>query len=326
MRMPWDAIKYVSSVTTLIAFLAALVAWSLGRWAANQRRMIADATDKRRADLVARSLEKFNVDISRLTREQQYRLALKQLEARSKRFYVITAATVILTVIALAVYLTVGQTRRFDVRAQGQGPQGTHLVITDRNEGSGIVGGGGGNVFRDACDSTEALVGLAGREGEFREGEGKDARVFRIAGICGELRLANRQTETGVYQIEISTRHQTAARGSPGEGKEFRAECPEHAFVRGVDLRGAPFYLDGQDAGTYLTSVKATCARAQAQPDGRIELLSADTLPTIGVLLSHGSGVEFHCPGNGFASGLVGRTGDWVDALGISCRVLSIGR
>ena len=81
-----DSFKYVTSGLTLVAFLGAIVAWSVRGKTEERERLIKGASDDRRAQLVKATLEFFDVDTSGLTREQRYDLALRQIEARSKRF------------------------------------------------------------------------------------------------------------------------------------------------------------------------------------------------------------------------------------------------
>ena len=84
--MPWTAITYVGSGVTLIAFLAAVLAWVIRSKSRERERLIRAAPEAERAALIQDTLEFFRVDTQGLTREQRFNLAVKQVHARSKRY------------------------------------------------------------------------------------------------------------------------------------------------------------------------------------------------------------------------------------------------
>jgi len=103
----WDAIRYVSSGLALIAFLASVAAYIYRARLRNQVALIKiAATTDRAALLVEQTLEFFKVDTSRLTKEQQYDLALRQIAAKSQRFLVTASIILLVAVIfsAVAIY------------------------------------------------------------------------------------------------------------------------------------------------------------------------------------------------------------------------------
>lgn len=99
----WEAIPYVTSGLTLVAFLAAIAAWACRRVVTRQERLIRTAPDQSRAQLVRDALEFFNVDPAGLTREQQYEIALRQINARAERFRITAIVVIIVTVLGGAV-------------------------------------------------------------------------------------------------------------------------------------------------------------------------------------------------------------------------------
>lgn len=101
----WEAIGFVSSGVTLVAFLAAVVAWSYKSKADERERLIRTAKPEQRADLVRNALEFFHVDTTELTREQQYNLAIEQIRARAQRFKFLAALVCFLSVVAATVAL-----------------------------------------------------------------------------------------------------------------------------------------------------------------------------------------------------------------------------
>lgn len=68
--MPWDAIRYVGSAASLAAIVAAVGGWMCAVFLANRRRLIQGTKDQRQADLVARTLETFNIDAATLSQSQ----------------------------------------------------------------------------------------------------------------------------------------------------------------------------------------------------------------------------------------------------------------
>jgi hypothetical protein len=112
--MMWEVIRYVTSAFTLAAFLAAVGASIYWCWIRHKERLIRTAPEKDRAKLVGDALESFHINPENLTREQQFKLALKQMEARTQRGKTWAAVTVLALLIGgcvLALAFIFGQTR-----------------------------------------------------------------------------------------------------------------------------------------------------------------------------------------------------------------------
>lgn len=101
--MPWEAIRYIGSAATLIAFVVAVAAWAYAKRLEQRREVLAEATDSRRADLAALVLERYGIDTRTLSREQRYQLAREELRAAMRRFYVIAAAIIVIALCAIVV-------------------------------------------------------------------------------------------------------------------------------------------------------------------------------------------------------------------------------
>lgn len=101
--MPWSAIAYVTSGLTLIAFVVAIAAWVQRNNILGTERRIRLAPPKERAQLVEQTLEFFKIDTTLLTKEQQYDLAIRQIEARAQRFRIIAGVVSVLFVVTAAV-------------------------------------------------------------------------------------------------------------------------------------------------------------------------------------------------------------------------------
>jgi hypothetical protein len=97
--MPWQAIQYVTSGFTLCAFIVAVIAWAYKKYSQEQRLRIESAQPEDRGALVSQTLEGFNVDTTKLTKEQQYDIVLKQIAMRIERFRIIASVVVVLAII-----------------------------------------------------------------------------------------------------------------------------------------------------------------------------------------------------------------------------------
>ena len=98
----WNAIAYVSSGVTVVAFVVAVSAWVFRASLVQRERLIKAAPEVDRGALVETALEVFRVDTSGLTRDQKYRLAMEQIAARERRFKTV-AGVVSLVAVLLAV-------------------------------------------------------------------------------------------------------------------------------------------------------------------------------------------------------------------------------
>src|SRR5580700_10050679 len=87
--MPWEAIKYVSSGVTLVAFIAAIVLAIYRRTLLSRERLIELAPADERAQLVKSTLQEFfDVKTDRLSEDHAYDLAMEQIRARSRRYLI----------------------------------------------------------------------------------------------------------------------------------------------------------------------------------------------------------------------------------------------
>lgn len=83
--MPFDAIKYVTSGISLVAFLATISALVFRLHTRHRERLIQSASEKERPALVLAVLESFNLDTPSLTKEQRYNLAVCTLANQAQR-------------------------------------------------------------------------------------------------------------------------------------------------------------------------------------------------------------------------------------------------
>lgn len=87
--MPWEAIKYVSSGVTLLAFIAAVILAIYRRTLLSRERLIELAPADQRAKLVKATLQEFfDVDTDRMSENHAYQLAVEQIRARTRRYLI----------------------------------------------------------------------------------------------------------------------------------------------------------------------------------------------------------------------------------------------
>jgi hypothetical protein len=100
----WNAIQYVTGGLTLVAFIVGVAAWYYRSQIEAKGRLVEAAREKDRPEVARDVLEFFHIDTGRLTREQQFILALEQIKARSRRYgqgaVVFSFATVLLAILA----------------------------------------------------------------------------------------------------------------------------------------------------------------------------------------------------------------------------------
>ena len=108
--MPWDAIKYVSSGVTLVAFLASLVAWIYKSNVDQRERLIRSASEADRATLIQDALEFFHVDTGNLNKEQRYDIVIRQITERSKRLrnnsFLIFGLSIVAAVVTIIIMMS----------------------------------------------------------------------------------------------------------------------------------------------------------------------------------------------------------------------------
>lgn len=107
----WEAISYVGTGLTLVAFLAAIVATVFKNRSLKQERLIKTVPENERAQLVRDALEFFHVDTAQLTKQQQYQVAIEQIKNRSNRHKVnsllIMGITIVFALLSVfAIYKT----------------------------------------------------------------------------------------------------------------------------------------------------------------------------------------------------------------------------
>ncbi len=101
--MEWQSIGYVSSGFTLVAFIVAAGVWAYRKVLLQKQWLIRQAPEQDRARLVENTLEFFNVDTSGLTKQEKYRIVMKQINERAVRFKITALVVVIIACLATGV-------------------------------------------------------------------------------------------------------------------------------------------------------------------------------------------------------------------------------
>jgi hypothetical protein len=172
-----------------------------------------------------------------------------------------------------------------------------------------IQGGPGGAPFRIACSINDFLVSISIRRG---------AWVDAIRGHCDSY-----VKETHELVSVLGTYGDLSFQG--GVGGTLAADvCPKHTYISGLRYG---FTRDG-NRPKWLDFVEFTCtpipaAGAAAGPQVTRCLQSGDGCwarhPNPGNYNGYGLTYESRCAPNEAVSGLVGRSGRYVDALGAIC-------
>jgi hypothetical protein len=154
------------------------------------------------------------------------------------------------------------------------------------------IGGIGGARFSRLCPTDHFLVGMTGRAGNLMD---------QVAPVCAPADLSGRWTgppSTG------------QAAGGSGGGP-FTTMCPQDSFV--VGFSG---YAD-----KFVFNIALWCRH---KGPNSVDFRRASPR-VVGGALSTGSTSVFSCPAESTAHGIVGRSGVFVDRIGLACVASGIG-
>ena len=167
------------------------------------------------------------------------------------------------------------------------------------------IGGGGGSSFSTRCAEGELLGGV-----ELRAGDWVDA----IRPLCVIAHSTRDKTSVWGEEVEYDTYVTTAGVESAWHGGQtgqpVTLRCPRHypfIYGLGVDAEGADTITVYR-----ITLVCGYYHGIDGRYNGRVEFIGSDTLEnTFGA--AHG------CPAGQVAVGIYGRSGIWLDAMGLIC-------
>lgn len=224
----WQAIQYVSSGLTLVAFVVAAIVGVLRSKIREKERLIKTASESDRAGLVKDALEFFSVDTSKLSREQQVVVAMAQIRARLLRFTMIIFAVIVLALIGacLAAYAMSKTGQGIAANASSSPPGDVQLSVDTHKE-----------QFR--LQRRTELIGVIfettdGADGNSRPRSNARARSEALREFVEMERIAkgNRLSD---FVLDL--------RGARLEGVKVQNLDFSKAGFEGANLDGADFYL-----------------------------------------------------------------------------------
>lgn len=99
----WEAIKYVGTPLTLLAFVVAVAAQIYRARTINLRKLVDSVPEADRAGLIESTLRDFTVvDTTAMTRTQKHDLAVRALDQRERRLRAVLVTATVLTLLFLA--------------------------------------------------------------------------------------------------------------------------------------------------------------------------------------------------------------------------------
>lgn len=160
--------------------------------------------------------------------------------------------------------------------------------------GDDIYGGAGGAYFESGC-SGRVLVGLAGTASDV---------VNRLEPICARIDANGRWVSVPFEGRAVGSRS--------GVPIAFRTMCPRDSFVSSIS---------GYLSSSWITHIELHCrylgpTGAEQRP-ARPQIVGAQGKPFTGFTRG--------CGDNGAASGIKGRAGEAIDALGVLCTSVVLG-
>lgn len=163
------------------------------------------------------------------------------------------------------------------------------------------MGGPGGSPYRVLCPSGTYLSGIAGRAGAF---------VDRLQLVCAPLLRFPFHLDIGTVQPQTI--------GLSRGGHTFQKDCP-----RGYAIRGTHWFMTRSDRPV-LSHFDFECVSYEhpTDPTVRVSLTTSpdEGCPWGSVICTFGVGMDWtFCPGDQLAVGLYGRSGDFVDRIGLVC-------
>jgi hypothetical protein len=162
-------------------------------------------------------------------------------------------------------------------------------------------GGGGGTAFSSPCIAGSALVGLAVRSG---------SEVDAVAARCAPITLTE-STATNPYSYNATTGPvSTLTQYGGGGGSAYSNACAANQVVIGLNLRAA-------GRVDQVQWICGTLAVTGAPGSLSVSRTPVATSPAYGG--SGGDPYSYTCPDNQVVTGIFGRYGSRLDALGVIC-------
>jgi hypothetical protein len=169
-----------------------------------------------------------------------------------------------------------------------------------------LHGGSGGTLSHDACTPGDVLIGLSG----FLDEAGRHGQM---QAKCARLEVE--QANDGSFLVSTGESDYTPLLGAKGQAA-WSSQCPQNEVVIGFAVR----------TGQLVDQVQLSCAPLELIDGGNEGLFlmrgEAHDLKAVGA--NSGSAFVERCPEGTVATVLDLRSGDSIDALGMSCRSLEL--
>ena len=165
-----------------------------------------------------------------------------------------------------------------------------------------LVGGSGGGDFARDCPSGQVVRGFYGTYGVY---------VYELGVMCGTVSLkTNESGEPFTIAIEEGATLPALGGNVLGEKTPWSFTCPPGSLVSALSGR----------SGEFVDQLTVRCSRLRvtgAPGSHRVVREPGSASPAIGG--GGGNPFETSCGGSGVLSGVRGRAGAWLDAVGGSC-------
>ena len=154
---------------------------------------------------------------------------------------------------------------------------------------SPTAGGSGGAPFSVLCGVGQVLIGVKGTSGNY---------ISSVQGICASINEILMPVGTGTTDE------------AGGSGSSFQQRCPSGNAVRGLNVA----------TGWYVDSLRIRCGALVV--GGTVSGFNTNPLRAGG---GGGNTVSnLDCPNGLPARGLVGRSGSWIDRIGLRCEAAAV--
>ena len=160
-----------------------------------------------------------------------------------------------------------------------------------QREATALAGGNGGASFSLNCPPNMILIGLRGREGNL---------VDQVQGVCSRYNVAGER-------VGATATTTPASAGSNTGGIPWERICGGQTALTSI----------GGRAGLVVDELFRNCKTVD--PNGLATNPSFTDGGTVGGSNSSAPVFNLSCPNNKFADRVVGRAGDFVDQIGLSC-------
>jgi hypothetical protein len=183
-------------------------------------------------------------------------------------------------------------------------PPLSSAVLFSGSSSTGLRGGTGGSAFSENCPASHVIAGYQG----FVSSDPSRTWVMRIQALCARVSIEG-ELATNVTLAKPVALFEHGTDGNIA----WQRVCPKNQQVTGFTGRG----------GSFLDEIVLSCAPILVSGSSGSYTLSLGSSTTLAPVGGGGGGAfaPANCPSGQVARGHQGRSGQWVDALGLVCGV-----